>query len=95
MKEKKKNKAIKRRDFIENSARFSLLVGLGGLSGLLATDSKAEEWVWQIDPFECMQCGRCADECVLSPSAVKCVHTYEMCGYCKLCGGYHQPGARF
>jgi electron transport complex protein RnfB len=29
--------------------------------------------------------------CVLTPSAVKCVHAYDVCGYCDLCGGYHQP----
>jgi electron transport complex protein RnfB len=28
---------------------------------------------------------------VLKPSAVKCVHAYDLCWYCDLCGGYHQP----
>ena len=49
--------------------------------------------VWQLDPAKCVQCGRCATECVLAPSAVKCVHAFNMCGYCKLCFGYFQPGA--
>jgi Na+-translocating ferredoxin:NAD+ oxidoreductase subunit B len=49
--------------------------------------------VWQLDPNKCTQCGRCATECVLNPSAVKCVHSFSMCGYCKLCFGYFQPGA--
>jgi electron transport complex protein RnfB len=49
--------------------------------------------VWQIDPAQCTQCGQCATKCVLNPSAVKCVHTFAMCGYCKLCFGYFQPGA--
>ena len=49
--------------------------------------------VWQLDPAKCIQCGRCATECVLAPSAVKCVHAFNMCGYCKLCFGYFQPGA--
>jgi electron transport complex protein RnfB len=31
---------------------------------------------------------------VLTPSAVKAVHAYALCGYCKLCGGYHQPQAQ-
>ena len=44
--------------------------------------------VWQIDPQKCAQCGRCATECVLNPSAVKCVHAFKVCGYCRLCGGY-------
>lgn len=48
--------------------------------------------VWQLDPEKCVQCGQCATNCVLSPSAVKCVHTYSICGYCKLCFGFFQPG---
>ena len=49
--------------------------------------------VWQIDPAKCTQCGRCASRCVLEPSAVKCVHAYAMCGYCKRCFGFFQPDA--
>ncbi len=44
--------------------------------------------VWQLDPNKCSQCGKCATECVLNPSAVKCVHEHALCGYCKLCFGY-------
>jgi electron transport complex protein RnfB len=29
---------------------------------------------------------------VLQPSAVKCVHAFAMCGYCKLCFGFFQSG---
>ena len=50
------------------------------------------QFVWQLDPAKCIQCGRCALNCVLSPSAVKCTHVYAMCGYCDLCGGYFKPG---
>lgn len=50
-------------------------------------------YVWQLDPNKCVQCGRCATTCVLSPSAVKCIHCFALCGYCKLCFGYFQPGA--
>ncbi len=53
----------------------------------------ADRMVWQIDPSACIQCGRCETECVLHPSAVKCVHSYAMCGYCKLCFGYFRPDA--
>ena len=28
------------------------------------------------------------------PSAVKCFHAYDMCGYCDLCGGYFKPGTK-
>lgn len=47
-----------------------------------------KDTVWQIDTSRCMQCGNCATACVLSPSAVKCIHQYEQCGYCDLCSGY-------
>lgn len=47
--------------------------------------------VWQIDPEKCIQCGNCAINCVLTPSAVKCIHHYAMCGYCKLCTGFFEP----
>ena len=49
--------------------------------------------VWQLDPARCVQCGRCATECVLAQSAVRCVHGHALCGYCRLCFGYFQPGA--
>jgi electron transport complex protein RnfB len=49
--------------------------------------------VWQLDPAKCIQCGRCATNCVLNPSAVKCVHGHALCGYCRLCFGYFQPGS--
>lgn len=52
----------------------------------------ARRTVWQLDPAKCIQCGRCATNCVLQLSAVKCVHRFEMCGYCKLCFGFFQPG---
>ena len=50
--------------------------------------------VWQLDPSKCIQCGRCATECVMTPSAVKCTHVYAMCGYCDLCGGYLKPDTK-
>lgn len=92
MKEKEQNKALNRRDFIQSSGRFALALSLGGLGGIALSKAKTGEYVWQIDPFECTQCGRCADECVLTPSAVKCFHAYDLCGYCDLCGGYFKPG---
>jgi electron transport complex protein RnfB len=92
MEKSPENKANKRREFIRSTARLTLALGIGGVSGLALSKSTKEEWVWQIDPFECTQCGRCAEECVLTPSAVKCVHAFDLCGYCDLCGGYFKPG---
>lgn len=87
------NKTAGRREFITNGARMSLALALGGIGGLSLSKITGEDYVWQIDPFECTQCGRCATECIMTPSAVKCVHAYELCGYCDLCGGYFKPDA--
>ncbi|MDA3822576.1 MAG: ferredoxin [Bacteroidales bacterium] len=81
-----------RRDFINRGARITLGLSLAGVGTLAATKASGEKYVWQIDPSKCTQCGRCATDCVLAPSAVKCVHAYDLCGYCDLCGGYFKPG---
>ena len=94
MEKENKHKPLNRRQFIQNSARTAVIVGLGGLSGYAAKQSMAKDTVWQIDPNICTQCEQCAEKCVLSPSAVKCVHIYDMCGYCDLCSGYLVEGAR-
>lgn len=52
-----------------------------------------QQTVWQLDPNLCTACGKCGTECVLEVSAVKCVHSYDLCGYCKLCSGFFQAGA--
>lgn len=88
-----RTKPYNRRDFLDGGMRMSLALGLGGIGGLLLSNSTGDDWVWQIDPFKCTQCGRCADECVLTPSAVKCVHAFDLCGYCDLCGGFFLPDA--
>jgi electron transport complex protein RnfB len=82
---------INRRKFLATGARASVLVGIGGVVALVAKKTIAGQTVWQLDPAKCIQCGRCATNCVLTPSAVKCVHVYAMCGYCDLCGGYFKP----
>lgn len=69
-------------------------LALGATGFIALKKSTSEKWVWQIDPFKCTQCGRCATECVKNPSAVKCVHAYDLCGYCDLCGGYFKPNAK-
>ena len=66
------DKIKSRREFIQGGVRLSLALALGGIGGLAAARMTGEKWVWQIDPFLCTQCGRCATDCVLTPSAVKC-----------------------
>lgn len=82
-----------RRTFVNATLRGSALVAVGGMTALMADRSSAQQTVWQIDPNKCVMCGRCATECVLDPSAVKCVHAYAMCGYCDLCTGFFEPDA--
>jgi len=79
-----------RRGFLRRA--LASLAGLSIASVAAAALRRADrtETVWQIDPRKCTQCGLCATECVLTPSAVKCVHAYDLCWYCDLCGGYHQ-----
>ncbi|MBI3910142.1 MAG: ferredoxin [Armatimonadetes bacterium] len=76
-----------RREFIAEGIRTGGLVAVSGALGSLATRAHSGGTVWQIDPHKCVQCEKCATECVVSPSAVKCVHAYAMCGYCRLCFG--------
>jgi electron transport complex protein RnfB len=87
-------KSLNRRNFIDRGFRFFIGFGLAGLGIGLFKKSKAKEYVWQLDPSKCIQCGRCATSCIMTPSAVKCFHVYDMCGYCDLCGGYFRPEAK-
>ncbi|NUM36146.1 MAG: ferredoxin [Candidatus Brocadiae bacterium] len=83
--------SMNKREFLKNGLRLLAGVALCGGFALLAKKSQSKDFVWQLDPYKCVQCGRCATHCVLSVSAVKCIHAYNVCGYCKLCGGYYQP----
>lgn len=70
------------------------LAAVAAAAGALAVSrSRRRATVWQLDPAKCVQCGKCATRCVLAPSAVKCVHAFSICGYCRLCFGYFRPGA--
>ena len=80
-----------RRQFIAAGVRGTALASFGGLTALLAGRGQAGETVWQIDPDKCIACDLCATTCVLEVSAVKCVHAFAMCGYCRLCTGYFEP----
>lgn len=75
-----------RRELLADGVRVFGVLATGGAMAAAAR-SVSGGTVWQIDPDLCIQCGKCATECVLSPSAVKCVHKYALCGYCKLCFG--------
>ncbi len=83
-----------RREFLKRGLGIAAGLGVGGLTGLVSVGSVFAGTVWQIDPDACAQCGTCSKSCVLTPSAVKAVHAFDVCGYCDRCGGYHQPEAR-
>lgn len=67
------------------------MTGFGALLGLSLGRVSGKATVWQIDPSKCLRCDQCATACVLDQSAVKCVHTHAICGYCQLCTGYFVP----
>ena len=82
-----------RYEFLRQGVSRLATLGLGILGGIAAFGSRKKNTVWQIDPSKCVQCEHCATACVVSPSAVKCVQSYPICGYCQLCFGYFQPNA--
>jgi len=88
-----KKYSYNRRDFIHKGMRVTLGLSLAGIGTAAVTNASGQKYVWQIDPIKCNQCGRCATDCVQTPSAVKCIHAYDLCGYCDLCGGYLKPNA--
>jgi len=85
---------VTRRQFLRSGLGAAAGLGLFGFAGVLSARSGSAQSVWQIDPDVCVQCGNCATQCVLSPSAVNAVHAYDVCGYCDLCSGYLQQAAR-
>ncbi len=89
-----KNKKIDRREFIGKVGRISVGTLVLGTAAWALAKNTGKTYVWQIDPYKCTQCGRCETDCVLSPSASKCVHVYDMCGYCDLCGAYFKPNTK-
>jgi len=94
MAEKESNKPVNRRDIIRVGLSAAAGLAVAGVSGVLAGKSSSREMVWQLDPNLCIQCEKCSVNCVLPESAVKCVHSYSMCGYCDLCSGFLEPGAQ-
>ena len=85
------NKDISRRNFFREGLCGACLAGLAGAAAITGKDMAKGDTVWQIDPAKCIQCGNCATFCVLGLSAVKCVHSHAICGYCDLCTGYLVP----
>jgi electron transport complex protein RnfB len=88
------NAPVTRRTILIHALRGAGAVGVLGLAAGAVRRFRGAanpQTVWQIDPIRCTQCGQCAVNCVLAPSAVKCIHSYAMCGYCRLCTGFFDP----
>ena len=86
------DKRLSRRSILKWSARGIGLASLGSVTCLALQKNEADrEYVWQIDPDKCTQCGICASKCVLQTSAVKCLHNFKSCGYCDLCFAWFDP----
>ena len=89
-----KNKYQSRRDFVRKAGKVIIAAPLIIIPAALLKRTTPSGYVWQVDPLKCTQCGQCKTNCVLTPSASKCVHAYQMCGYCDLCGGYLRQGVK-
>jgi electron transport complex protein RnfB len=86
---------VSRREILRGGMMGAGLLGIAGTGAALATMRALDGKVgggrlWQIDPHTCTACGKCATNCVLEPSAVRCVHAFKMCGYCDLCSGFFE-----
>ncbi len=79
---------------MRKAGKLAVILPLALIPVALVKKTSAAGFVWQIDPFKCTQCGQCKTNCVLTPSASKCVHAFQMCGYCDLCGGYLRQGVK-
>jgi electron transport complex protein RnfB len=89
-----RNKYQSRRDFVRKAGKIAVIAPLVIIPFALSKRISVSGYVWQIDPFKCTQCGQCKTNCVLTPSASKCVHAFQMCGYCDLCGGFLRQGVK-
>jgi len=87
---------LARRKFLQTLGSVAAGGAILAASAGLARKMKGTEanLFWQIDPYKCTHCGRCETHCVLPVSAVKCIHAYEICGYCDLCGGYYRNNVK-
>jgi Na+-translocating ferredoxin:NAD+ oxidoreductase subunit B len=86
---------LSRRDLLALTVRGAAVLGAAGVVGAMVHKAQAARTVWQLDPSKCIACGKCATECVLEVSAVKCVHAFDICGYCKLCSGYSDSQSKY
>lgn len=80
-----------RRGFLRRAGHGFFAALLASGAGWLLLKGRRNKTLWQIDPYLCVACGKCATNCVLTESAVKCTHAYARCGYCRICFGFFGP----
>ena len=70
-------KETTRRGFLKAGLRGACAMCLGGLVAKAGHDAytEGEGFVWQLDPYKCVQCGKCATACVLAESAACGLYT--------------------
>jgi electron transport complex protein RnfB len=91
------SKEYSRRQVLGTAARGAALLGLSGLTGVLAIKAN-KSYAWMIDPSKCINsklgalgvdvCEMCATDCVLTLSAVRAVNDFSACGRCYICPAY-------
>ncbi|MDR2234030.1 MAG: ferredoxin [Tannerella sp.] len=97
MKENKSSKSPEaRRKFLRNVGTLIAGGGVLAIAGALSRNAYSQntDYFWQIDPQKCTFCGNCETNCVLAVSAVKCINTEPVCGYCDLCPGYYRANVK-
>ena len=87
-----------RREVLGSAARGAALVGLAGLTGVLALKAN-KTYAWAIDTGKCVNsklgalgveiCELCATDCVLTLSAIRAVNEFSECGRCYICPAYY------
>jgi Na+-translocating ferredoxin:NAD+ oxidoreductase subunit B len=88
------NKPESRRAFVKAAGRFLIAAPVLALPVILSRKTDIKGFVWQIDPYKCTSCELCKSSCVMTPSAVKCMNAFPMCGYCDFCPGFLRQGAK-
>ena len=60
------NPTSTRRRFLRESLWGGALAATAAAGAALAARAKGDKLVWQIDPFKCIGCGKCATHCIFN-----------------------------
>lgn len=92
------SRSVSRRKALQQLARGTAVVGMGGAAGYLVHKAQGQI-VWQVDGAKCLNsrlgevgvkvCDLCLKECVVANSAVRAVNEFSKCGRCYICPAYY------